>query len=527
MSSSRKTAFWVFIALLYLFFRGVGDHGLLDPIEGINASVALNMAGRNNFFVPLVGDLPYLEKNLGFWWFSSLSLSLFGWAEFSVRFWSVMGGLGMSAASWFIARRVNGERTSNYAAVITGTSLLTYVTSQLASPHALYACCVTVALAAIVEGIQDRRFFLLLHVSVALAFIVYGPAGALLPWLCFLLYAYAVDQPRLFLKALFYWQGVLATTLLSGGYLVLLHLKNPAALTLMRYDSPAAPWGSMSFMLLAIAGFFPWLGFLPECLRKALPEKWNFILPKERLNVLLLIWAAVFLSFGFFSRDAFLLAAPLPALASLCASSLANAVEKNNTRFFHRAIAMEILLFASFLFLGIPWLYYRHSLYLNNTLMSVIFWVGFCFLFLFVGWYYAKTRQPRKLMLHLSGVALFSLLPFAGVFDLLAETVSVRDVGLYLRYAMGQDDVLVQYVMNRPSLHFYTTRESVLIQSPLTPGVVGQEALNELFLHQTWGKTTRVFMVVERHREIANPLPREVHNVYETREILVLSNRRN
>jgi hypothetical protein len=273
------------------------------------------------------------------------------------------------------------------------------------------------------------------------------------------------------------------------------------------------------------AGFFPWLGFLPECLRKALPGNWNCILPNERLNVLLLIWVAVFLFFGLFSGDAFLLVVPLPALASLCASGLANAVEKNDTRFFHRAIAVEILLFASFLLFEIPWLYYRHS-FLKNTWMSAIFWVSFCFLFLFVGWYYAKTCQLRKLMLHLSWVALFSLLPFAGAFDLLAETLSVRDVGLYLRHTLGKDDVLVQYVMNCPSLYFYTAQESLLIQSPPTPGVVGQKALDDLFLHRTWEKTNRVFMIVERRRKIANPLPREVHNIYETREVIVLSNRR-
>ncbi|MDR1621503.1 MAG: glycosyltransferase family 39 protein [Synergistaceae bacterium] len=527
MSSIRKAAFLILVALLYLFSRGVGDHGLLDPIEGINASVALNMVGRRNPLAPLVGNLPYLGKAMGFWWFSSVSLLLFGWLEFSVRFWSVVGGLGMSAASWFIARRMNGERASNYAAVMTGTSLLTYVASQVASPHALYACCVTAALAAIVEGVQDRRFFLLLHVSATLAFIVYGPMGVILPWLSLLLYAYVADQARLFLKAFFYWRGLLATVLLGGGYLFLLYFKNPTLLALMKYNPPASAFSSVSSTLLFLsAGFFPWMGLLPESLRRALPRNWNFILPHEKRNALLLIWVAVFLFFGISSRDAFLLAAPLPALASLCASSLADAVEKNDTRFFQRAMAVEILLFVPFLFLEMPWLYYRHSSYLRNTLMSVIPWMGFCFLFLFAGWYYAKTHQPRKLMLHLSLTALLSLLPLAGVFDLLAETASVRDVGLYLRNTLGQGDVLVQYVMNRPSLYFYTARESLLIRSPLIPGVMEQKALNDSFLNRTWEKTDRVFMIVERHQEIANPLPQEVYNIHDTREMTVLSNRR-
>ncbi|MDR1979604.1 MAG: glycosyltransferase family 39 protein [Synergistaceae bacterium] len=500
---------------------------MLDPIEGINASVALNMVGRKNLSVPLVGNLAYLEKNMGFWWCSALSLLLFGWVEFSVRFWSVVGGLGMSAASWFIVRRSNGERGANYAAVMTGTSLLTYASSQLASPHALYACCTAAALAGIVEGFRDKRFFLLLHVSSMLAFIVYGPVGAILPWLCLLLYSYVVDQDRLFLEALFYWRGLLATGLLGGGYLFFLYIENPAILALMRYNPPAAAFGSLSSKLTFLsAGFFPWLGFLPESLKSALPSNWNFILPNEKRNVLFLVWAAVFLFFGLFSGDAFLLAAPVPALMSLCASHLTQAVEKNDTGFFQRAMVVEILLFVPFLFVGIPWIYYLGATHMRNTLLSVIPWMGFCLLFLFAGWYYAKTRQPRKLMLHLSLVALLSLLPLAGVFDLLAESASVRDVGLHLRNDLGREDILVQYVMNRPSLYFYTAKESLLIRSPVIPGVMRQRALSDSFLNRLWENPNRVFMVVGRREEFLTPLPQEVYNLHETREMTVLSNRR-
>jgi 4-amino-4-deoxy-L-arabinose transferase-like glycosyltransferase len=527
LCSTRKAAFLILVALLYLFFRGVGDHGLLDPIEGINASVALNMVGRKNLIAPLVGNLPYLGKTMGFWWFSTLSLLLFGWLEFSVRFWSVVGGLGMSAASWFIARRIKDERAANYAAVMTGTSLLTYAASQLASPHALYACCVTGALAGIVEGIRDRRFFLLLHVSSMFAFIVYGPPGVVLPWLCLLLYAYVADQDRLFLDALFDWRGLLASIFLGGGYLFFLYMKNPTILALMRYNPPVAAFSSPSSKLLFLsAGFFPWLGLLPESLKSALPANWNFILPHERRNVLLLIWVTVFLFFGLFSGDAFLLVVPLPALASLCAASLADAVERNDAIFFRRAMVVEILSFLPFLFLEIPLFYYHGAKDSRITLMSVIPWMVFCLLFLFAGWYYAKTRQPRKLMLHLSVVSLLSLLPLAGAFDLLAETSSVREAGLYLRNDLGRDDILIQYAMNRPSLYFYTAKESLLVRSSPIPGVLGQKTLNDSFLHQVWDDDSRVFMIVERRQNFSTPLPQEVYNVDETHETIVLSNRR-
>ena len=45
--SSAVNALSSELLLFYIFFRGIGTHGLIDPVEGINASVAVHMAGSN------------------------------------------------------------------------------------------------------------------------------------------------------------------------------------------------------------------------------------------------------------------------------------------------------------------------------------------------------------------------------------------------------------------------------------------------------------------------------------------------
>jgi 4-amino-4-deoxy-L-arabinose transferase-like glycosyltransferase len=527
LCSTRKAAFLILGALFYLFFRGIGDHGLLDPLEGLNASVALNMVAQRNFTAPLAENLPYAGATMGYWWLSGAALALFGWLEFSVRFWPAAGGIGMAAVSWFIVRRTNDECAANYAAVLTGTSLLTYAASQLAIPHTLYACFTSMALAGIVYGFQNRRFFLLLHVSAMLAFIVHGPSGAILPWLSFLIYAYFAEGERFFLGAVFYWPGLLATVLLGGGYLFFLHIANPTVLTLMRYNLAAPAFDSFSSALLFLSfACFPWVGVLPEALKNAFPHNRYLILPSERAKVLFLTWAGVFLLFGFFSSDAFLLVAPIPALTILCSIHLADAVNKNNTNLFRRTIVMEILLCVLLLFVVVPGIYINSLKKIWGTLLSVVPWMFFCLLFLLAGWHYAKTRQPRKFMLHLCAVSLLSLMPLAGVFNLLAEELSIRDAGLYLRNELSQDDILAQYFMNHPSLYFYTAKESLLIHAPTVPRVAGQQVLSEQALNQIWGNTRRVFLLIGREQEFLVPLPPEVHNLYETHDLVVLSNRR-
>ena len=108
--------------------------------------------------------------------------------------------------------------------------------------------------------------------------------------------------------------------------------------------------------------------------------------------------------------------------------------------------------------------------------------------------YYAKTRQPSKMMRNLSAAAMLALLPLAGVFDLLAENTSVREAGL----AIGNVDrcVLAQYVMNRPSLFFYTLKDSILVNSPLMPGFAEQKVENDTALHLLWEGKERVILTV-------------------------------
>ena len=531
--AARKTASLIWLALLYLFFRGIGGHGFLDPIEGINASVALNMLMGGNFVVPMVGGHLYVGNTMGYWWLSALSLSVFGLSEFAMRFWSVVGGLGMAAAGWLIALRVGGERSANYAAVLIGTSLLVYVTSQLASPHALYAFFVTMSLTGAVYALRNERFFILLHISAILAFVVYGPSGIALPWLSLLAYAVLARQEHFFTKALFFWPGLLLTVVIGGGYIIFLGYLNPNILTFMLYNISSEAFSSAYCVLFVlVAGFIPWTGVLPGAVKSALPlRRGGNVLPDESQSAkaLLLVWSAVFLFFGALSRDALLLVAPLPALGVLCANYLAEAVEKKNVRLLQRVVALEIILLVPFLFVGLTWIYTSGNELMRHTLMSVIPWAFFCFVFLYVGWKYARARRPRELMLFMSMLALIALLPLAGVFNLLGENLSVRSIGRYLSREIRHDDLLLQNALNHPSLYFYVRRPgltSTLLHANVYQRMVGQNVVDNAEMNRMWEGEGRVFMLLSRNPAILGTLPRVVYSLYEARDIVVLSNRR-
>lgn len=521
--SRRRIALLIALTLVYLYFRGIGDHGLLDPLEGVYASVGADAAFGGSVLRPQIGGMPCLNRSVGFWWLEALSLNFWGWEEFSVRFWSALSGLGLAAAAALSVRQ-GRARGACLAAVIAGTTVLAFSASQLAAPHALYACLTAFALAGFVRARDDRRYAVLAHAAAALAFVVHGPEGILLPWLCLYLYAVLTDDPKALTCPLLYVPGLVLTVLLSAGYLLLLYLEAPMMLTLMLYRVPAS-LPSLSFALPFLAfGTLPWTGFLLRAALVSWPKSGEDLLNPEGPRLLLLLGASVFLLFGVLMGDALALAACIAPWAALTGDCLDEWLEKGSAREAQDAVALNLLCLFLALVVGMP-LVLRAFPVLSFALLSILPWAFFVILFGVASWYYAKTRQTVKLARNLSIVALLGLLPLAGVFDLLAESLSLQDAGFVLRAALRKEDVLAQYAMNCPSLFFYTLKTPVLVNSPPVPGVVEQKVLNNTALHLLWEDKNRVILLIGADQKILAPLPQEVNVLYDEGGILALSNR--
>lgn len=518
----HRAALLIALILGYLYLRGIGDHGLLDPLEGVHASIGANAAFQGSSLRPEIGKAPYLGKSTGFWRLEALSLDILGWDEFSVRFWPALAGLGMAAAAALAVRR-GRVRGARLAAVICGTSLLGFTASQLAAPHALYACLVSFALVGFVRAWDDRHYAVLAHAAAALAFIVHGPEGILLPWLCLYLYSALTDDPKVLTRSLLYGPGVAVTVLLVLSYMLLLRLENPMALTLMLCRTPAAlPSASFALPVLAV-GSLPWTGFLLRAVAASWPRSGEDLLNPEGPRLLLLTGAGVLLLFGVFMGDALTLVSCLAPLAALTGDCLDEWLDKDRVRVLQGAVALNLIYLLLALTVGLLLLLGAFPV-LSSALLSIVPWAVFLVLFGAASWYYARTRQSAKMMRNLSAAAMLALLPLAGVFDLLAESTSMREVGLALRGAGRY--VLAQYAMNRPSLFFYTLKDSVSVNGPLMPGFAEQKVENDTALHLLWEGKERVFLLIGSEQPLIAPLPQEVNVLYDAGRLMVLSNRK-
>jgi 4-amino-4-deoxy-L-arabinose transferase-like glycosyltransferase len=123
--SAAGLAAWLLFVLLMVGY-GLGSHGLIEPDEGRNAEVAREMATTNNYVLPHLNGLPYLDKPVLYFAAVAVSIEAFGPNEFAARLPSLLLGLATAGlVGWFALRRWGRD-----AAAVA-------VTASIAAPLAL------------------------------------------------------------------------------------------------------------------------------------------------------------------------------------------------------------------------------------------------------------------------------------------------------------------------------------------------------------------------------------------------------
>ncbi len=88
----------------------MGGYRLLDPDEGRNAEVAREMAATNDYLVPHLDGLPYLDKPIVYFAAAAVAMELLGPTEFAARLPAYLATLATIALLiWFARRRWGAE----------------------------------------------------------------------------------------------------------------------------------------------------------------------------------------------------------------------------------------------------------------------------------------------------------------------------------------------------------------------------------------------------------------------------------
>ncbi len=152
-----KPAFVVWLLLLvFAVGYGLGGYGLIEPDEGRNAEVGREMAATNNYVLPHLNGLPYLDKPVLFFAAVAASIELFGANEFSARLAPLLFGLATAAIAGWFALRFWGRGAAVVAVTATATAPLALGLSRVVIMDTALGLFVVLALVSFFFAVELR-----------------------------------------------------------------------------------------------------------------------------------------------------------------------------------------------------------------------------------------------------------------------------------------------------------------------------------------------------------------------------------
>ena len=295
-----------FLLAAALFFGRLGELPLIDPDEGRNAEVAREMGEAGAWVVPLYNAIPYLDKPALYFRAVALSFDAFGRSETSARLPSALSAAALAVMMFAFCRREYGERAAALGVAVLATTPLVVGFGRLVifdMPLALFTSGAILAghLAESREGPARRRWLLLGAASSAVATLIKGPVGFLVPGAVLVALSLVERRPRAILRML-----------APRNLLVFIAIVLPWFIALAREHPDFVHYGLVEETLrrflttrfrrtepvyyyapVLLVALYPWSALLPEAVLAAWRSRTQWT-PADRFFI---VWAATVVVF--------------------------------------------------------------------------------------------------------------------------------------------------------------------------------------------------------------------------------------
>jgi 4-amino-4-deoxy-L-arabinose transferase-like glycosyltransferase len=310
VNTSSKRDFWLLLFILAgLFTFGLGLRPLATPDEGRYVEIPREMVVSGDWLTPHLNGLPYFEKPPLVYWIEATTISLAGvgsafWLRLPIALFALLGCLML----YGFCQRLGLRQEGFWAPLVLGTSILYCVLARLIILDLAFTVFMSAGLLAFfLSTIEQKKRLVYLGLygaALALATLTKGLIGVFLPGSIILLWIALTRQWGL-LKNAFHPLSLVVFSGIAVPWHIAVGLKNPEFWSfyfiyehVTRYLTTAhnrhqPVW---FFIPVLLAGFFPWVVFLPESLR--LTRQKQLGLPQGLPSFL---WTWVAFIFCFFS----------------------------------------------------------------------------------------------------------------------------------------------------------------------------------------------------------------------------------
>lgn len=325
----NKNCILLFLFCLVLYGTFSQLIPLLDPDEPVYGETAKEMLATGDWISPRIYGEFWYDKPPLFYWLEAISFSVFGVSTWSARLPSFLLGAVTPIYLYLSTRNLLGEKAALRGAFICATSLEIIVLSRSAVTDTVLTLSLTVALISFL-----RKEYIPAYIACGLALLAKGPIGfgfpAFIVGIWMLLHKQFTWKPIMGLR--WYWGIPLACLVGLPWYIAMAMIHgDPFIHTFLgyhnvtRFISPehAGQNHYWLYLVVLIAGFYPWSGTLPGVIRRFVHWRKN-----RNLSFFMVWFLFILVFFSFSSTQLFSYVLPMFPPLSLLAGVYLTELEK-------------------------------------------------------------------------------------------------------------------------------------------------------------------------------------------------------
>jgi hypothetical protein len=295
-----------------VFFYALGNYPLFDPDEGRSGQIAKEMVGSGNWLTLTHEGEPYYDKPAPYFWLLALGLKFSGLNEWPLRLPSALAAC-LTVAVVYLWGSVSGHPERGFwSGMVLATSMEFVALGHAARMDMLFTFFFTAALLSFLwwqQRVLEKVWIWLFYVFMALAVLVKGPVGLVLP-LLIVFVARGLRNRWALVQEIHLMRGMVIVTVVAGSWYLVAAVYDPEYIWTFLWDHNVVryfiaekgenhPRPLYYFLPLLMGGYLPWSLWLPPIFY----DLWRHRKEESHEAGFLFVWAAAVFVFFSLSRN--------------------------------------------------------------------------------------------------------------------------------------------------------------------------------------------------------------------------------
>ena len=308
LNVSKK--YWYILMILTGIMLFYVNHNLLitDNVESNYALTAKEMVMSGDWISPQIYGQYWFDKPILFYTVTAFAYLVFGCTEFASRFFPAIFGLASVALIGWSGKKLYSEKVGFYSAIVLASSFEFFLISKMVITDSLLFFFFSLALISFLLGYEknESKYYYGFYLGAALAVLTKGPIGILLPGLIITLFL-LIKRDFKALRSMKIISGSMLFLIIALPWystMIVLHGKNFIDVffgthNFLRATVSEHPKDNVFYFytVVAILALFPWVGFIPEFIKKITANKLEILRMNSKILFLILWVSCVFVFF--------------------------------------------------------------------------------------------------------------------------------------------------------------------------------------------------------------------------------------